>query len=250
MNQRTKPHPAISPSIVFISTREKIADMSADYYSRRLAGERLLRCYETAPRRVRQYLAAEIDHVLAVVERGDRVLELGCGYGRVMQRLAPNVRSIIGIDTAVESLALAQRRLADMTNCRLLQMNAVKLAFRDDAFDIAICLQNGISAIKEDSRALLTEADRVTRPGGKVLFSSYATKFWEARLNWFRRQAAEGLIGPIDERATGDGVIVCRDGFRATTCSPEQFREWASGLGKGCTIVEVDESSVFCEIEV
>jgi cyclopropane fatty-acyl-phospholipid synthase-like methyltransferase len=54
-------------------------------------------CYALAPPRVRQYLEAETDHVLAMIHPGDIVLELGCGYGRILPLLARKARFVIGI---------------------------------------------------------------------------------------------------------------------------------------------------------
>lgn len=62
--------------------------------------------------------------------------------------------------------------------------------------------------------------------------------------------ATAGLLGAIDEAATGDGVIVCTDGFRAGTVSPEAFLSLVSGLGLAATVTEVDASSLFCDIRV
>ena len=90
----------------------------------------------------------------------------------------------------------------------------------------------------------------MTRSGSRVLFSTYSRRFWEPRLDWFRAQAAAGLLGGIDEDATGDGVIVCTDGFRAGTVSPEAFLSLVSGLGLAATVTEVDASSLFCDIRV
>jgi 2-polyprenyl-6-hydroxyphenyl methylase/3-demethylubiquinone-9 3-methyltransferase len=129
-------------------------------------------------------------------------------------------------------------------------MDAVALGFRDGVFDVVACIQNGIAAFDVDQTALMREAVRVTRPGGILLFSSYAAAFWPERLDWFHRQAAEGLIGEIDPARTGDGVITCKDGFRATTATPDDFRRLAATLDLNATIQEVDASSLFCEVRV
>ena len=65
--------------------------------------------------------------------------------------------------------------------------------------------QATIDALKAAARRRqeLAAAVDVTRPGGRVLFSSYAEAFWDHRLAWFRLQAREGLLGEIDEAATG-----------------------------------------------
>jgi hypothetical protein len=77
---------------------------------------------------------------------------------------------------------------------------------------------------------------------------SYAARFWEHRLQWFEIQSAHHLIGEIDHQATGNGVIVCKDGFRATTADRTTFEKLAAGLGVTPRITEVDGSTLFYEI--
>jgi len=220
------------------------------YYRTRLSGERLRSCYELAPQRVQQYLDAEISFVLGRVEAAESVLELGCGYGRVLARLAQKARRVVGIDTSLESLTFARELTADCRSCEVTVMDATALGFRDRAFDMAVCIQNGICAFRVDPRKLLQEALRVTRPGGSVLFSSYADAFWPHRLAWFELQADQGLVGEIDYAATIRGEIVCKDGFRFATFGAEDFTQICADLSVQPTIVEVDDSSVFCEITI
>ncbi len=83
-----------------------------------------------------------------------------------------------------------------------------------------------------------------------MLLSSYSDRFWDERLDWFELQVQHGLIGEIDRDATGAGTIVCRDGFRATTMEPEEFVSLLAASGVDCKVVEVDSSSIFCEVAV
>lgn len=217
------------------------------YYSEKLSAERLRLCYEVAPPRVKQYLEAEIEFVLKRIKPHHTVLELGCGYGRVLQRLVKKAKFVFGIDTSYESLILGRKILGERS-CYLIRMNAARLAFKSQVFDAVICIQNGISAFKVNQKILINEAIRVARAGGTVLFSSYSDRFWEERLRWFRIQSELGLIGEIDEGATGNGVIVCKDGFKATTIGPDEFISLTSDLNARTVITEVDGSSIFCEI--
>lgn len=223
---------------------------AAGYYAEGLAGERLRRCYELAPPRVQQALEAEIDFVVQRTPAGARVLELGCGYGRVLRPLAGRAGAVVGIDTSLTSLRLARELLADLDHCRVAVMDAVRLAFPEGGFDVVLCIQNGLSAFHSDQARVVREACRVARPGGVVWLSSYSDGFWPERLDWFRTQAAHGLIGEIDDDATGDGVIVCRDGFRATTLRAPDFAALTSGLGHTTEFVEVDSSTLFCGVHV
>ncbi len=243
-------NPSLPPAGGYADASQSPITSAGSYYSDRLSAERLRRCYEVAPPRVQRYLESEIRFVLGRVTPAHAVLELGCGYGRVLGKLAGKARRVAGIDTSVASLHLARKGLRQAPACHLLAMDAVRLSFQDDAFDLVACIQNGISAFHIDHRALVNEAVRVTRSGGTVLFSSYSPKFWDDRLRWFRIQAEHGLVGEIDEEATGDGVIVCKDGFTASTVSPDEFQTLTSELGLSATITEVDGSSLFCEIVV
>jgi SAM-dependent methyltransferase len=220
------------------------------YYSQSLSAERLRLCYDLAPRRVQRYLQAEIDFALERIAPTDAVLEMGCGYGRVLLQLLGRARLIVGIDTSRESLRLAHDLIGDTVSCRLHEMNATAMAFPDRSFNVVLCIQNGISAFGVDRRTLFEEAIRVTAPGGTILFSSYSPRFWDDRLAWFSLQSEHGLLGEIDEDATGDGIIVCKDGFRAKTIGGDEFLALCAACGVEGRITEVDDSSIFCEITI
>jgi 2-polyprenyl-6-hydroxyphenyl methylase/3-demethylubiquinone-9 3-methyltransferase len=222
--------------------------MTVSPYLEKLSAEKLKRCYEIAPPRVQQYLRAETEFVLKNIRPGDVVLDLGCGYGRTMRTFAHKAGFVVGIDISCSSLLLGQSYLRLTRNRLLLEMDAAKLAFFEGTFDAVVCIQNGISAFHRDPCRLFQESVRVAKPSGVVLFSTYSEKFWDHRLEWFRKQAEEGLLGEIVEERTGNGVIVCRDGFQASTCTGKQFRDWAAQLPVSFEIIEVDQSSLFCVI--
>ena len=222
--------------------------MGGDYYSQKLSANRLKRVYDIAPPRVRQYLNAEIAHVIGSINPQHEVLELGCGYGRVLADLAAKASWAAGIDTSLDSLQFARTYCRAQANVALAAMDAARLGFHDHTFDIVVCIQNGISAFHVDQHVLIEEALRVVRPGGLVQFSTYAARFWNDRLTWFELQADEGLLGEIDYQHTGDGVITCQDGFTATTVSPAEFRKLTEGVRAEVRLIEIDESSLFCEL--
>jgi ubiquinone/menaquinone biosynthesis C-methylase UbiE len=219
-----------------------------DYYRNKLAAERLLECYRIASPRVRQYMDAEIAHAVSKIKPGDTVLDLGCGFGRVMPDLAQKAALVVGIDNSFSSLNLARDTIRTFPRCVLVQANALRLSCKEKSADTVVCIQNGISAFHVDQQELIRECLRVTRPGGIVLFSTYSEKFWDHRLEWFHRQADAGLLGEIDKEQTRNGVIVCKDGFTATTVGPERFLSLTAGLAAKVSLVEVDESSLFCEL--
>jgi 2-polyprenyl-6-hydroxyphenyl methylase/3-demethylubiquinone-9 3-methyltransferase len=195
-------------------------------------------------------MRAEIDFVLSRITEGDKVLDLCCGYGRIIPDLLQKAGTVFGIDISNENINYGKRFLHGVQRCVLMEMDAGNLMFPEKIFDDVICIQNGISAFKVEPLHLLKQCIRVTKPGGKVICSTYSHKIWYERLEWFRLQANEGLLGEIDEDKTGNGKIVCKDGFTATTFTPDQFQQLVNSLGRKAEITEVDESVLFCVIAV
>ena len=217
-----------------------------DYYNVTLSAARLKKCYDIAPSRVRQYLQAEVDFVLQKITRKDIVLELGCGYGRLIPMLARKARFVHGIDSSVTSLKYGLEFLKDTPRHMLQMMDAGKLTFSANTMDIVCCLQNGIASFGTDQRKLIKEAVRVTKPGGCAIFSTFSEKFWDHRLKWFMLQSKAGLIGELDPEKTKNGHIVSRDGFTASTINPRKFIEltrWIRGIK--VNVKEVDDSCLF-----
>ncbi|MBE0432020.1 class I SAM-dependent methyltransferase [candidate division WOR-3 bacterium] len=221
-----------------------------DYYRNHLHSDLLKRCYDLAPPRIRQYLAAEVEYVAERIRPDCSVLELGCGYGRVLQRLAMKAGFTVGIDTSPVNIECAVRSIKDAVNCHMLLMDAANIGFTDSTFDCVVCIQNGISAFHVDRKILIRESVRATKESGVVFFSSYSPRIWHDRLRWFELQSRAGVIGEIDQEKTRDGTIVCKDGFTATTVSPEEFRGLVEGIPAELRIEEVDGSSMFFVLTV
>jgi 2-polyprenyl-6-hydroxyphenyl methylase/3-demethylubiquinone-9 3-methyltransferase len=216
------------------------------YYTRKLSSGKLEKVYALATPRIKKYLEAELKFALSHIRSCDKVLDLGCGYGRQFPELCKKSGFVVGIDSSAESLALGQQYLQDISNCLLIRMNARNLLFPDESFDVVLCLQNGISAFHVDQKKLIREAVRVVKKGGTVLFSSYSEKIWEERLKWFQLQSEAGLLGEIDYGKTENGNIVCKDGFTATTVDEQNFRRLIKVLkGIEVSFREVDHSSLF-----
>jgi 2-polyprenyl-6-hydroxyphenyl methylase/3-demethylubiquinone-9 3-methyltransferase len=208
----------------------RIKDKNMDnYYAKKLNSQKLFQVYETQIPRVRQYLKAEIDFVKKNLSSIQSVLELGAGYGRIIKELAPCCKSIVGIDLSPESVELGKDYLKDYPNASIVEMDVQQIKF-PEPFDVILCLQNGLSAMRADYSIIHKILDNVAA-GGTAYFSSYSIKFWNYRLKWFEEQASKGLLGEIDYTKTKSGVIICNGGFKATFHSPEDFKKIGKELG-------------------
>ena len=221
--------------------------MQNNYYDSKLNAQKLFMVYETKIPRVEQYLNAEIDYVRRSLKGTENVLELGAGYGRIVKELAPSCISILGIDISEDNVKFGNEYLKNTSNAKMMVMDVHNLTIKD-SFDVILCLQNGLSAMKITFDTVKNIMNLVSS-GGKIFFSSYSEKFWDVRLQWFQEQASKGLLGEIDIEKTKNGIIVCKDGFEATTASPEYFKEIGESLGYPFEIKEIDESSLFLVIK-
>lgn len=97
---------------------------------------------------------------------GKDVLEVGCGTGLVLSRIARFARSNKGIDLSPGMLEKAKARGLDVA-----VGSATALPFPDASFDVT-CSFKVLAHVPEIETAL-SEMARVTRPGGYVLAELY-----------------------------------------------------------------------------
>lgn len=214
-----------------------------NYYAGKLHSQKLFQVYDTKIPRVTRYLDAEINFVRSALRGRETVLELGAGYGRIVKALAPHCASITGIDISEDSILLSKEYLKDIPNANMITMDIHKIDIKD-SYDVVLCLQNGLSAMRA-TRRTIDGMMGLAAHGGRIFFSSYSPKFWYFRLRWFQEQAAKGVLGEVDLDQSKNGVIVCADGFKATTHSPKDFEEIGIASGYPFQIREIDDSSIF-----
>ncbi len=218
--------------------------MEKNYYSQKLNSEKLYQVYQTKIPRIQQYFDAEISYVRNGLNGNEKVLELGAGYGRIMIQLAPYCKSIVGIDISENNVLFGKEYLKDTKNAQIKVVDVHKLEFKEK-FDVILCLQNGLSAMKVEPNTFVKKALEMLNNGGRAYFSTYSSNFWDYRLQWFQEQANKGLLGEIDLEKTKNGVIVCKDGFTATTHSKEYLENLGKSTGYSYNVEEVNNSSVF-----
>ncbi|CDZ74518.1 putative methyltransferase type 12 [Peptoniphilus sp. ING2-D1G] len=219
-----------------------------NYYEEQLNSQMLFQVYDTKLPRTQQYLTEEINRVKKDLAGDEDLLEIGCGYGRILRELANSAKKLTGIDISANSIKFAEDYLKDFDNIELIaaDFNTVE---DGEIYDVVILLQNGLSAVKGDPSETVNKCLGLLKKGGRAYFSAYSANFWDERLKWFEEQSDKKLLGKIDYEKTKDGVIVCEDGFKAITFSEEQLRKLGDETGQNYMIEEVDGSSLFLIID-
>jgi ubiquinone/menaquinone biosynthesis C-methylase UbiE len=140
--------------------------------------------------------------VLEPFIEGRDVLEVGCGTGLILGRIAPRATSAWGIDLSPGMLAAAQQR-----GLNVVLSSATELPFADESFDLVCSFK--VLAHVPDIRAALSEIARVTRPGGLMVLEFYNP--------WSLRYLAKRIAGPqpISDGRTEADVFTRWDSPRA-----------------------------------
>jgi len=99
--------------------------------------------------------------------RGERVLEIGPGKGRLLRRFRDAGAAAVGVELNPEMIAAGRRLHGALPVAR---GHAEDLPFGDGTFDAVVCFD--VFEHVPDSDRFLRETRRVLRPGGRVLLQT------------------------------------------------------------------------------
>jgi len=123
------------------------------------------------------------------ISSADRVLDLGCGFGRHAFEAARRGGNVIAVDRSAEELQQVNALFAAMraqgeipvgTITRAVRADLLALPFPDDYFDVVMASEV-LEHIPDDERAM-AEIARVVRPGGRVAVT--VPRWWPERICW------------------------------------------------------------------
>jgi len=119
------------------------------------------------------YVNATIGETLNRLEikQGERILDLGCGTGVLIQRLlqvSPEIE-VFGIDSCAEMLAIAKQKLPESVDLKV--GSADNLPFPSNSFDVVVST-SAFHYFRDPSQAL-QEAKRVLKPNGRLVITDW-----------------------------------------------------------------------------
>jgi amino acid adenylation domain-containing protein len=120
---------------------------------------------------MREWLSKTVDRILSLNPKS--VLEIGCGTGMILARVAPHCDTYVGLDfspTGLDNIRTMQRTLPDLDRVTLHECSADQTAFlKSQTFD-TIIVNSVIQHFPDVDYLLrvLDDAIRLTKPGGHV----------------------------------------------------------------------------------
>ena len=145
-----------------------------------------------------------------------RALDIGCGIGRLLVALAPELGSIVGIDISAVMIETASHRAMGLDNVRIRRTDGYDLrVFPDAEFDLVLAIDSWPFVVHAGPSlvdAHFAEVARVLRPGGDFVIMNYSYR-WDRVLDIseVRGLAERCGLGIIEEGVTPfslwDGVV-------------------------------------------
>lgn len=125
------------------------------------------RVYDTQPNPLLRLEERFLDALLPPVTGRD-VVDLGCGTGRWLARLAPkNPARLVGVDFSAEMLDEAERKLGGAA--KLVVADCRKLPLSSASADLVVC--SFLGSYVENLGDFAEQVRRILRPGGSVFFT-------------------------------------------------------------------------------
>jgi ubiquinone/menaquinone biosynthesis C-methylase UbiE len=170
--------------------------------------------------------ASTNDQALALLElkQGDRVLDVGCGHGRTVERAAMMVGDdglVVGIDASEEMLRMATRRcqrLVEAGRVRLALADSASIPYPDVSFDKIVTVHT--LYFWDDPLRHLGELCRVLRTGGCLVVGFHpkgaaaTTSFPESVYSFYDVEEVEALLRQVGlqdvavEGSAGEALLV------------------------------------------
>ncbi len=133
--------------------------------------------------------------------RPQSVLEVGCGYGKLLRALRRNLDvPLVGLDFSSTQLEHARRFLGDLDGIQVILGCGEQLPFADGAFDMvvtsAVILHNPPPAAEQIRREILRVARRFAAHNEET--SSSYNRYGYDTADWYRSQGISlAEVGPI-----------------------------------------------------
>ena len=127
--------------------------------------------------------------------RLDNLLDIGTGAGHMLLLLGDRIERGVGVDRSTEMLAVARHNLfqAELQHCEVRQADMTSLPFETGSF-VAATLSM-VLHFAEEPAAVIAEAARILRPGGKAVLVDFA----EHEMTSLREEQAHRWLGFDDQ---------------------------------------------------
>jgi len=164
------------------------------------------------------------------VTPGEKILDLGCGWGRVLKPVRTITQNAVGLDISFQMLNSAKMHLSHHNlPTPLVRGDGTLLPFKDNSFDKVYSLLVLQHLSKENGKKVILEIQRVLKPGGTAFIRVPSRFAPENMLMAFLQLISIHIFrykDPIRMRFYRIGEInkICKPLFSTVEISAHEFR--------------------------
>lgn len=122
----------------------------------------------------------ELDEIISLCKSKDeRIIDIGCSYGRLSMPLAKLGFYVVGVDIAEEPIRVLGQKREGMRNLSVCCCEATKLPFNANLFNGCISINAIYHSVYEDICRSIKEIERVLVPGGWFYGTFLSKEDWK-----------------------------------------------------------------------
>ena len=154
---------------------------------------------------VRDFFYGDIECIKRFVKPGRNVLEVGCGYGRLLFPLSEKSSKVVGIDFSKKELSQAKRNFRKIKNVKFYYMNATKIHFGKLKFDYVLLMNNALGNMPGIEKKVIGQMIKAAKNGGRIFIRVFSEKAKTAQLKNYKKLGMKGIINLGNAYKTKEG---------------------------------------------
>jgi len=180
------------------------------------------------PAPIQEFLDEELRFLKNHIQDHRDILEIGCGYGRLIKELAPKARAIAGVDYSHTLLEKARQELRNHHNVALYLQHAEEFMPKSK-FDYVICMDATFGNMPGIEQQVLHNMYDACKSSGEVILSVFSEQARDAQIANYKRI---GLTGITDL----GNAITTAEGMYSRRFSKKELTELMQVVGLECSV--------------
>ncbi len=194
----------------------------------------------------KEFFDAEKEFFKKNIAQDSKILDIGCGAGEDLIFLSKISNDLYGIDNNPEAIKLCKNLIKKhhIDSVKISLEDAEKTQFKDNYFDIILCMGNTFGNFGEEREKILEEIKRILKNSGSLIISCYNENALESRMELYDKVLANNYK-LIDK---DKGTIILKDNVITQQFTKEEITKIMQDAG--FIIEEIEKGSIYYLIKV